>query len=151
MSGLAELYQQVILDEAKRRSGEGLNAERDADSHQFNPTCGDEIKLGVTLNDGEISTVSWEGDGCSISMASASLLHDLMADRPIDEAQKLISDFREVLRSRGKQHLDEEEFGDAAALDGVSHYIARVKCAMLAWVALEDALAKASLQSPNAD
>lgn len=145
MSSLQDLYQQVILDEAHRRSGEGFNPASHASSHQYNPTCGDEITLGVVVDHGTITDISWDGDGCSISMASASLLHDLLVGERVDVATKLINDFRTALRSRGTIHLDIDEFGDAAALDGVSRYIARVKCAMLSWVALEDAVRKAAL------
>ena len=98
------------------------------------------------LVDGEtIADVTWEGRGCSISQASASMLADLVAEEGLSraEAVALIEGFREALRSRGQLELDEEIYGDAAALSGVSKFSARVKCAMLAWVALEDAIAKA--------
>ena len=90
-----------------------------------------------------IRDVTWEGAGCSISQASASMLTGLADGLTRDAASQLIGHFREVLRSRGQLELDEDEFGDAAALSGVSKFTARVKCAMLAWVALEDALARA--------
>ncbi|MDX2376293.1 SUF system NifU family Fe-S cluster assembly protein [Microbacterium sp. LRZ72] len=146
MSGLESLYQQLILDHSKHPHGTPLADEegRHAASHQRNPVCGDEITLRVRLaDDGTIRDVTWDGSGCSISQASASMLADLAAGMPVAPASALIDRFREVLRSRGKAELDVEEFGDAAALSGVSKYTARVKCAMLAWVALEDALARA--------
>ena len=154
MSGLQDLYQTVILEEARERHGEGL-AEPDravsadiGDSHQVNPTCGDAITVQVRLLPAEdggaprVRDVTWEGDGCSISMASASLLSELAEGWPADVALERITEFREVMRSRGREELDDERFGDAVALSGVSRYIMRVKCAMLAWVALEDALRK---------
>jgi nitrogen fixation NifU-like protein len=98
----------------------------------------------VRLDDaGAIRDATWEGAGCSISQASASMLSDLVAGMPGAEASALVDGFREAMRSRGKLELDIEDYGDAAALSGVSKYTARVKCAMLAWVALEDALARA--------
>ncbi|MCP2638445.1 SUF system NifU family Fe-S cluster assembly protein [Microbacterium sp. HD4P20] len=150
MSGLESLYQELILDHSKRPQGKGLAEEagRTATSHQRNPICGDEITLRVRLADdgSEVTDVTWEGAGCSISQASASMLAALVAEEngmPRAEASALIDGFREALRSRGEIPLDEEVFGDAAALSGVSKFTARVKCAMLAWVAFEDALARA--------
>ena len=147
MSGLESLYQELILDHSKRKVGFGLADEegRSATSHQHNPLCGDEITLRVRLaDDGDvIRDVTWEGNGCSISQASASMLAELVDGMPRAEASALIDGFREALRSRGTIELDEDVYLDAAALSGVSKYVARVKCAMLAWVALEDDLARA--------
>lgn len=147
MSGLESLYQELILDHSKRRVGFGLADEegRSATSHQHNPLCGDEITLRLRLDaDGQtVRDVTWEGNGCSISQASASMLTELVDGMPRNEASALIDGFREALRSRGTIELDEDVYLDAAALSGVSKYVARVKCAMLAWVALEDDLARA--------
>lgn len=147
MSGLESLYQELILDHSKRRVGFGLADEegRSATSHQHNPLCGDEITLRLRLaEDGEtVRDVTWEGNGCSISQASASMLAELVDGMPRAEASALIDGFREALRSRGTVELDEDVYLDAAALSGVSKYVARVKCAMLAWVALEDDLNRA--------
>jgi nitrogen fixation NifU-like protein len=151
MSGLEGLYQELILDHSRGREGFGLADEEGANatSHQRNPICGDEITLRVRVDGDVIRDVTWEGAGCSISQASASMLTTLVEDAT-DEggmtreaANELIGRFREALRSRGTILLDEETFGDASALSGVSKFTARVKCAMLAWVALEDALARA--------
>ena len=158
MSGLESLYQELILDHSKRPHGKGLGADaaaegvahgaRVASSFQRNPICGDEITLRVRLSDdgATVDEVTWDGAGCSISQASASMLAALIEEEermPRDEASALIEGFREALRSRGEIALDEEVFGDAAALSGVSKFTARVKCAMLAWVAFEDAVARA--------
>ncbi|OAH48700.1 Fe-S cluster assembly sulfur transfer protein SufU [Microbacterium oleivorans] len=153
MNGLDSLYQELILDHSKHPHGRGLSPEegRTASSHQHNPMCGDDITLRVRVDDaGErITDLSWEGSGCSISQASASMLAALIEEDggddglPREDAVKLIDGFREALRSRGAIPLAEETFADAAALSGVSKFSARVKCAMLAWVALEDALARA--------
>ncbi|MFJ2508602.1 Fe-S cluster assembly sulfur transfer protein SufU [Arthrobacter citreus] len=143
-SDLEQLYQQIILDHAKTRHGEGLqdapSGAAAGESHQLNPTCGDEITLRAVLGGETLEGVSWEGQGCSISMASASVLTGLMTGMPRDEALGLVENFREVMRSRGTVEADEEVLGDAAAFSGVSRYPARVKCAMLAWVALEEAV-----------
>ena len=158
MSGLESLYQELILEHSKRPHGKGLvdeasvttsGAHLTGTSHQRNPICGDEITLRVRLDDADvIRDVTWDGAGCSISQASASMLAVLVEDRedgmPRAEATSLIDGFREALRSRGTIAIDEETYGDAEALSGVSKYTARVKCAMLAWVALEDALVRAS-------
>lgn len=150
---LESLYQELILDHSKRPKGKGLADEegRTATSFQRNPVCGDEISLRVRLTDdgSAIRDITWDGQGCSISQASASMLVSLIEEDggddglPTEDATALIDGFREALRSRGKIPLDEETFADAAALSGVSKFSARVKCAMLAWVALEDAMARA--------
>ena len=148
MSALEQLYQQIILDHSKHPQGVGLLAGEET-SHQLNPVCGDEITLALRWNAAgdRIESVAWEGSGCSISQSSASLLATLAAESTDegspwtpDELSALIEEFREALRSRGAIPLDEERFGDAAALSGVSKYVARVKCAMLPWVAAEDLL-----------
>jgi nitrogen fixation NifU-like protein len=142
---LASLYQQVILDHSKRKNGFGLAEGAAAESHQLNPTCGDEITLRLHLADDDtIERISWEGAGCSISMASASLLSDFVAGLSRDEARERIALFREMMRSKGQGVEDDEPLGDAAALEGVSRYVARVKCAMLGWVAFEDTLTLSS-------
>lgn len=145
---LQQLYQQIILDHARERHGSGLE-EYDGggavgESHQLNPVCGDEITLRAVLDDGTVASISWEGAGCAISMASASVLTDLAAGLGRDQVMDLMDEFRTVMRSRGRTAADEEVLGDAAALSGVSRYPARVKCAMLAWVALEEALLAAN-------
>ena len=113
-------------------------------SHQLNPVCGDEVTLRVAVEDGKVAQISWDGAGCSISMASASVLSELGEGLSVDELHSIIGNFREVLRSRGKVHADPEILGDAAAFEGVARYAARVKCAMISWVAAEDALNQAA-------
>ena len=150
MSSLDALYQQIILDHSKHPHGVGLEVGEET-SHQRNPVCGDEITLALRWNAAgdRIEAIAWEGAGCSISQSSASLLATL-AEESADEGSPwtpeqltaLIEEFREALRSRGAIPLDEERFGDAAALSGVSRDVARVTCAMLAWVAAEDLLAR---------
>jgi nitrogen fixation NifU-like protein len=143
MSDLQGLYQELVLDHSRTPHGFGLRGEVAAQSHQLNPTCGDEITLQVhRADDGTVEAIAWEGHGCAISQASASMLAVLAEGLSAEELAARIATFREAMRSRGRIEPDEELFGDAAALGGVSKYVARVKCAMLAWVAAEDALAK---------
>jgi nitrogen fixation NifU-like protein len=138
---LQAMYQQVILDHSRTPHGFGLRPDAAAQSHQVNPTCGDEVTLQVHLGaDGAIEELRWEGHGCAISQASASLLADLAEHLTTAELTERIESFRTAMRSRGQVEPDEELLGDAVVLGGVSRYVARVKCAMLAWVAAEDAV-----------
>lgn len=145
MSALDSLYQELILDHSRRPIGKGgLAPEADAltaSHHEFNPSCGDEIDVSIAVDpeSGEIQQLAWEGQGCSISMASASVLAQLVRDERIDlaEAQTRINAFREMIQSRGESEPDEDLLGDAVAFQGVSKFVMRVKCAMLGWVALE--------------
>ena len=137
---LTNLYQQLILDHAKNPRGRVTLEHPTASSHQVNPTCGDEVTLSLDVRDGTIAAVGWEGHGCSISQSSASLLSELVEGVAVEDAQSLLEEFRTAMRSRGEIELDEDRFGDAIALNGVSRYVARVKCAMLPWVALEHGL-----------
>ncbi|HCN21639.1 MAG TPA: SUF system NifU family Fe-S cluster assembly protein [Arthrobacter bacterium] len=147
---LDQLYQQIILDHSKVRHGSGLSGlaapagASTGQSHQLNPVCGDEVTLRVAVESGKVAQISWDGAGCSISMASASVLSELAEGMTVDELHSVIGTFREVLRSRGKVHADPEILGDAAAFEGVARYAARVKCAMISWVAAEDALNQAA-------
>ena len=147
-SDLENLYREVILDHSRRPHGYGLLGGTTATSHQINPTCGDELTVELHLEGhlerpARVVSANWEGHGCAISQASASLLSDLASGLTVDELATRIEAFREAMRSRGAIAPDEELFGDAAVLAGVSRYPARVKCAMLAWVAAEQALATA--------
>lgn len=142
---LDSLYQQVILDHSKERHGAGLREEFLAEDHQLNPTCGDEITVRLHGDGDRITGISWEGQGCSISMASASILSDLIGEGlSRSELTERIELFRALMHSRGKGiEQDDEPLGDAIVLEGVSKFSARVKCGMLAWVATEQAAAKA--------
>jgi nitrogen fixation NifU-like protein len=156
MSALDAMYQQLILEHAKSRSGADLTADEATSMpdqpgvgqcHQLNPVCGDEITLRLELeaagSQSPVKGIHWHGDGCAISMASASILSELSEGASPDELGEMIGHFRELMRSRGRLEPDDEILGDAAALAGVAKYPARVKCAMLAWVAAEDALRQA--------
>lgn len=144
MSGeLETLYQQLILDHSRHPDGFGDTTGWAPQSRQINPTCGDDITLALRLDGDRIAEVRWQGSGCAISQASASLLAGLVEGKTTEEALALAGAFREVMHSRGRLELDEEHFGDAVALNGVSKYLGRIKCAMLGWVALEHATAEA--------
>jgi nitrogen fixation NifU-like protein len=147
VSSLDQLYQQVILDHYRDKHGHGL---RDAvggavgESTQINPLCGDEVTVRVALEGVDAGTpvvrdVSWVGEGCSISQASTSVLHDLVTGRPLADAERVVTAFREMIRSRGGTEPDEDLLGDGVAFGGVGRHANRVKCAMLGWTAFEAA------------
>jgi nitrogen fixation NifU-like protein len=141
---LQALYQELILDHSRNPQGFGLKDGAAASSHQVNPTCGDEVTLQLHVDPATdvVTAVSWEGHGCAISQASASLFTEMAVGLTLDDLQSRIDLFRVAMRSRGAIEPDEELLGDAAALGGVSKYIARVKCAMLSWVAAEHTIAQ---------
>jgi nitrogen fixation protein NifU and related proteins len=138
---LDELYQEIILDHWKHPRGKGLREPYDAETHHLNPTCGDEVTVRVRL-DGDRVEYSYDGMGCSISQAAASVLYELVDGRPLAEATKVHDAFTELVGGRGTVEPDEELLGDGVAFAGVAKYPARVKCALLAWMALKDAVAR---------
>ncbi|QWW18753.1 SUF system NifU family Fe-S cluster assembly protein [Schaalia sp. 19OD2882] len=145
MSSLDQLYQQVILDHSKERHGCGPVDGLAATSHQVNPTCGDEVTLGVTLaGDGRIQRLAWDGEGCSISQASLSMLSDLVDGKSPEEVRSLFQAMETMMHSRGQGVPDDvlDTLEDAAALEGSSQFANRVKCALLGWYALRDAMTK---------
>lgn len=146
MNELDQLYQQIILDHAKSRHGEGTLENPHADSFQVNPTCGDQVNLAVRLDGDTLESLAWEGQGCSISQASISVMTDLVGGKSLDEIAHLTNLFHELMESRGKGLEDAklDELQDASAFVGVSQFPARIKCALLGWMALKDATAKAS-------
>ena len=154
MSALDGLYQELILDHSKRPIGKGELSPAEgaltASHHEFNPSCGDEIDLSISVDPetGTISELAWQGQGCSISMASASILSQLVRDEQlsIEDARARIDAFRSMIQARGAEEPDEELLGDAVALQGVAKFVMRVKCAMLGWVALEADLAQVEAQ-----
>ncbi len=146
---LEQIYQEVILDHYKHPHHRGLREPFDAEVHHVNPTCGDEVTLRVALaDDGEtVADVSYDGQGCSISQASTSVLTDLVTGESVGDALKTVAAFTEMVSSRGTIEGDEEVIGDGIAFAGVSKYPARVKCALLGWMAFKDAVAQASHDS----
>ncbi|MGD9985317.1 Fe-S cluster assembly sulfur transfer protein SufU [Pseudonocardia sp.] len=141
---LEQMYQEIILDHYRSPHGSGLKDPYDAESQQINPTCGDEITLRVKLDDAgeKVLDVSHETLGCSISQASASVLTDLVVGQTVEESMKVLAAFQEMAQGRGRVEPDEEVLGDAVAFAGVAKYPARVKCALLGWMAFKDAVVR---------
>ncbi|KRA24321.1 nitrogen fixation protein NifU [Microbacterium sp. Root61] len=142
-SELEGLYQEVILDHSRRKLGQGDIAPYAHTHTEVSPTCGDEITVGVEIGADGAVDLRWSGRGCSISTASASVMSELLEGATDETVRESIDAFRTMMRSRGAGEAP-ELLGDAEVFQGVSRYIMRVKCAMLPWVALEAALAKAS-------
>ena len=145
---LEDMYQEIILDHYRNPHHKGLRDPFDAEVYQVNPTCGDEVKLRVTLKpgvDGEavVEDVSYESLGCSISQASASVMSDLVIGKPVGEGMRIGDAFLELMQSKGQLEPDEDVLEDAVAFAGVSKYPARIKCALLGWMAWKDATAQA--------
>jgi nitrogen fixation protein NifU and related proteins len=144
---LESMYQEIILDHYRNPHHKGLREPFDAEVHHVNPVCGDEVTLRVTLKhvDGEpvVEDLSYDSLGCSISQASASVMSDLMIGRPVGEAMRISQVFLDLMKSRGADVPDEDVLEDAVAFAGVSKYPARIKCALLAWMAWKDATAQA--------
>ena len=144
---LESMYQEIILDHYRHPHHRGLRDPFDAEVHHVNPVCGDEVTLRVVLKDvgGEpvVEDVSYDSLGCSISQASASVLADLVIGKPVDEAMRINQAFLELMQSRGSVEPDEDVLEDAVAFAGVSKYPARVKCALLGWMAWKDATVQA--------
>jgi nitrogen fixation NifU-like protein len=144
------VYQQIILDHYKHPQHRGLPADFDAQVHHVNPTCGDEVTLRLRLAGDTITDLGWEGEGCSISQASTSVMSDLVVGKSVDDALALQSKFLGLMQSQGHAELtedDADELEDAVAFEGVSKYPARVKCALLGWMAMKSAVAEARLLS----
>jgi nitrogen fixation NifU-like protein len=141
------MYQDIILDHYRNPHHRGLREPYDAEVHHVNPLCGDELTVRVSLNDtdGEqtVADVSYDALGCSISQASASVMTDLVIGKSIDDAMVVFDEFLALMRSKGAGQPDEDLLEDAVAFSGVSKYPARIKCALLGWMAWKDATARA--------
>jgi nitrogen fixation NifU-like protein len=146
---LDNLYQEVILDHYKYPQNKKLVAGSDAQVHHVNPSCGDEITLAVKLDGELVSSVSWEGVGCSISQASTSIMSDLLIGKSLAEAEVIAASFLSLMQSKGSESGDENLLEDAVALAGVSQYPARIKCALLGWMAFKDATVQAQSTKSN--
>jgi len=144
---LDNLYQEVILDHYKRPQNKKLSTTFDAQVHHVNPSCGDEIDLNLIIANGVVSNISWDGVGCSISQASVSILSDLLIGKPITQAYSIFDQFVALMQSKGAVVGDEAVLEDAIALAGVSKYPARIKCALLGWMAFKDASVQAQAKS----
>jgi nitrogen fixation NifU-like protein len=143
---LEQMYQDVILDHYKHPHHRGLREPFAAEVHHVNPTCGDQITLRVALDGEQVTDVSYDGQGCSISQAATSVLADQVIGQSVGDAIKTVEAFNGMITSRGNVEGDPDVLGDGVAFAGVSKYPARVKCALLGWLAFKDALAQASHQ-----
>jgi nitrogen fixation NifU-like protein len=137
------MYQEIILDHYRNPHHKGLREPYDAEVHHVNPTCGDEVTLRVRLSGDRVDDVSYDVEGCSISQASTSVMTDLVLGKTVDEAMAVMDEFVSLMQSKGAGEPDEDVLEDAVAFTGVSKYPARVKCALLAWMAWKDATAQA--------
>ena len=141
---LRDLYQQVILDHSRNPRNQGQLGQGSVHVHGDNPACGDEIELWVRLGDGDrIEDIAFTGQGCAISQASASMMTTKIKGASVAHARHLLADFQDVVTGRSAPR-DEEALGELVLLEGVRKFPMRVKCAMLGWRALEQALGEAS-------
>jgi nitrogen fixation NifU-like protein len=144
---LEQMYQEIILDHYRHPHHKGLQEPYDVEVHHVNPTCGDEVTLRVRLSgDGSpvVDEISYDGMGCSISQASTSVMTDLVSGRSLDEALAAHREFLTLMQSKGDvAEVDDDLLEDAVAFSGVSRYPARIKCALLGWMAFKDAAAQA--------
>ena len=144
---LESMYQEIILDHYRNPHHKGLRDPYDAEVYHVTPTCGDEVRLRVALKevggDQVVEDVSYDSLGCSISQASASVMTDLVIGKPVAEAMKIGDAFLELMQSKGQAEPEQDILEDAVAFAGVSKYPARIKCALLSWMAWKDATARA--------
>ena len=140
---LDSLYQEIILDHYKNPHHKGLREPFEAEVHHVNPTCGDEVTLRVHLSEGMVEDVSYDALGCSISQAAASVMTDLVIGKTVDEAMQIHGEFLALMQGKGTVEPDEDVLEDGIAFAGVAKFPARVKCALLSWMAWKDATAQA--------
>ena len=138
---LDELYREIILDHYKQPRNRGELDPRSARVEGNNPLCGDEIQVDVRLSDGELEDLAFQGRGCSISQASASMMTEAVKAHSVEDVQRLIDSFKAMMHG---QDVDLDELGDLEALEGVQKFPVRIKCALLAWTTLEEALKEAA-------
>ena len=145
---MERLYQEIILDHHRHPHHAGLREPFATEVHHVNPTCGDEVTLRVNLEgfgrEAKVLDVSYDAMGCSISQASTSVMTDLVIDQTLGDALQVLDEFTAMMTSRGTVEGDENVIGDGIAFAGVSKYPARVKCALLGWMAFKDAAAQAA-------
>jgi nitrogen fixation protein NifU and related proteins len=152
---LDQMYQEIILDHYKHPHGRGLREPYGAQVRHVNPTCGDEVTLRVQLKGtgpaAQVADVSYEGQGCSISQAATSVLTDLVIGQTVEQAFGTMDAFVELMQGRGQVEPDEDVLADAIAFAGVARYPARVKCALLGWMAFKDAVARANADTDTTE
>jgi nitrogen fixation NifU-like protein len=137
---LDSLYQEVILDHYRAPLHKKLLTSYAKQVHHVNPSCGDEIDLNLNIENGIVQSLGWDGVGCSISQASTSIMSDLVIGKSVDEALLTLESFTKLMQSKGTEKGDEHVLEDAVALAGVSKFPARIKCALLGWMAFKDAV-----------
>ncbi|MEY2827676.1 MAG: hypothetical protein RIQ80_287 [Actinomycetota bacterium] len=142
---LSNMYQEVILDHYKSPRGKGLKDPFDGQAHHVNPTCGDEITVQVKLSSDRknIESISYDGQGCSISQASASIMFEQVNKKSIEVFNQINDDFLKMMQGKGNYQGNEDLIGDGVSMIGVAQYPARVKCALLSWMAAKDAIIRA--------
>jgi nitrogen fixation NifU-like protein len=143
---LDSLYQEVILDHYKHPQHKGLSPTFSAQVSHVNTSCGDEIILNIILEDDVITSLTWEGQGCSISQASVSMMTDLLTGKSLEESATIVKSFSELMASKGTSAGDPEILEDAVVFAGVSKFPGRVKCSLLGWMAFKDASIQAQAQ-----
>jgi nitrogen fixation NifU-like protein len=136
---LDSLYQEILLDHYRNPHHKGLREPFEAEVHHVNPTCGDEVTLRVHLSEGVVQDVSYDALGCSISQAAASVMTDLVIGKTVDEAMQIHGEFLALMQGKGTVEPDEDVLEDGIAFAGVAKFPARVKCALLSWMAWKDA------------
>jgi nitrogen fixation NifU-like protein len=141
-SEIDDLYQDIILDHYRSPRNQKEISEFDLEVIGINPFCGDEVHMQISLTDESISAVSFNGNGCSISQASASILSDIIKGKTLDQANELYGDFRDMMHGKDLNEISMDNLGQAEALSGVKKFPIRIKCALLAWSALNDAVIK---------
>jgi nitrogen fixation protein NifU and related proteins len=145
---LDSLYQEIILDHYKNPHHKGLREPFEAEVHHVNPTCGDEVTLRVHLSEGVVRDVSYDALGCSISQAATSVMTELVIGKTVEEAMQIHGEFLALMQGKGTVEPDEDVLEDGIAFAGVAKFPARVKCALLSWMAWKDATAQ-SLEASN--
>lgn len=148
-ASMNQLYQDIILDHYREKHGAGLREPFEAEVQHVNPSCGDEITLRVHVDGDRIADVSYAAEGCSISQASTSVMNDLVVGNTIADSMALFDEFRHMMHGQGRVEPDEDRLEDGIAFAGVAQFPARVKCALLGWSALRDALARAGADLPE--
>ena len=139
---LDNLYQEVILDHYKRPKNKELKPNPTVQVHHVNTSCGDEITLNLKLSGDFVESVTWTGVGCSISQASTSVMSELLTSKTTSDALELVDEFQRMLQSKGSDLGDESRLEDGVAFAGVAKFPARVKCALLGWMAFKDAVSQ---------
>jgi nitrogen fixation protein NifU and related proteins len=139
--GLEDLYQEMILDHAKKPRHPGRLPDAQVEVRHYNPVCGDELEVGLRLEEGRVAAIAVDGKGCSISQAAASVMSEQVLGCPLEQALAAAEAFRRLMHGEGEP--DEELLGDGIAFKGVARYPVRVKCALLGWMAFKDAAARA--------